>query len=180
MASTELPDPAPELELARVLGPWYVLFTSRRSYYRERSHARVDYEALAPDPEGRARLQSSLRYRSPDLLGRSTARIAVGTAVAEDQLGQFKLRGHALARLHSGRFCFTLVDPDGRWTAVWHSRTRLGAAAGLDICTRDPSIPQARLDAILAAVQAHRSLADAGPLVAVTQHWIPPTPYQLG
>src|SRR5690606_13266910 len=97
-------------------------------------------------------------------------------------------RGHGLARMHSGRFCFALVGPNYRWTVIWHGRTATGAAPGLDICTRDPSIPQAQLDLILAAIRGHAFLASAEPpgrplryagLFATAQDYIPPAPYRL-
>lgn len=178
----ELPEPAAELELEWLLGAWYVLF-SNRVEWRGRTHPRVDHEALEPEPSGRARVQIVQRFRSPDLLGRAKHRVAVATAVAEADgpLGRFLVHGQGLARLSSSRASFAIVEPQRRWAAVWHGRSSLGAAAGLDIYTRDPSIPQAQLDAMLAGVRAHSFLGPrcAG-LFATTQDWIPPEPYRLG
>ncbi len=82
--------------------------------------------------------------------------------------------------MSSSRLSVALLDPDDRWAVLWHGRSTLGSAAGIDIHTRDPSIPQARLDRILAAIAEHPFLAprSAG-LFATKQHWFPPEPYRL-
>ncbi|MFO7567964.1 MAG: hypothetical protein R6X02_35310 [Enhygromyxa sp.] len=181
MASSELPDPPARLELEWLLGAWYVLFSNRPDW-RARTHPRIEHDLLEADSSGRARVQVSLRFRSPDLLGRAKHRLALATALADPDapLGQFTVHGHGLARVSSSRLGFAIVEPKQRWAAVWHSRSSLGAAAGLDIYTRDPSVSQARLDAILAAIREHEFLGSrCGGLAATTQHWFPIEGYRL-
>lgn len=184
MTATELPDPADPLELSWLLGAWYVLF-SNRGDWRGRTHPRVEHDLLSPDPFGRARMQVTLRFRSPDLLGRAKPRLAVATALADPvgPLGRFSVHGHGLARVSITRTSFAIVDPERRWAAAWHGRSSLGNPAGLDLYTRDPSISQARLDAMLAELRAHPFLGTdlrCDGLFATTQDWFPPEPYRLG
>lgn len=179
----DLPDPAAKLELASLLGAWYVLF-SNRAELRARSHPCVEYQPREPELGEPTRMLIALRFRSPDLLGRTKARLQVETATAEPgaPLGRFFVHGHGLARVSSSRLCFPIVEPERRWAAAWHGRSSLGAAAGLDIYSRDPSISQAQLDTILAAVRAHPFLRVAdrsAGLFATTQDWFPPSPYRL-
>jgi hypothetical protein len=178
----DFPDPAPKLELEWLLGAWYVLF-SNRAELRGRTHARVEHDMLEPESSGLARLQVTLRFRSPDLLGREKARLLVWSATAEPSApaGRFVVHGQGLARVSSSRSCFPIIEPEQRWAVAWHGRSSLGGAAGLDIYSRDPSISQARLDAILAALRAHPFLRDhEGSLFATVQDWFPPEPYRLG
>jgi hypothetical protein len=179
----ELPDPPLQLELAGLLGSWYVLF-SNRSDWHARTHAQAEIEAFESALGGPARLQITVRFRSPDLLGRTKTRLSVATALAEPgvPLGRFIAHGHGLARVSISRVCFPFVEPERRWAAAWHSRSSLGGGAGLDVYSRDPWIPQTRLDEILATVRAHPFFTDAARnegLFAIAQDWIPPEPYRL-
>jgi hypothetical protein len=188
VAPNDLPEPAPNFELNRSLGAWYVL-ASNRPCFRARTHPRVDFEPLSPDEHGHARLSGALRFCSPDLLGRAQPRLELEVAVAEgERPGQFRVGGRGLARLGARQFCFALLDPKSRWAAIWHARSKLGSAAGLDLCSRDPTLSQAKIDAILAEVYGHVFLASAdrpgqplrcAGLVALPHHWIPPEPYRL-
>ncbi len=180
MPRLDLPPPAPGLELAQLLGTWYVLF-SNRADWRSRTHPRVEFDPLTPS-EDRARLQTTLRFRSADLLGRAKPRVTTAEAIAEpdDPPGLFSIRGHGLIRLSSSRFCVAIHDPERRWAVVWHGRSSLGHAPGVDVHTRDPSLPQAQVDTILAAIAEHPFLASRGAgLFATTQHWFPVEPYRL-
>jgi hypothetical protein len=179
----ELPDPLSQLELGGLLGVWYVLFSNRPDW-QVRTHAQVEIEALESDLDELARLRIVQRFRSPDLLGRTKARLSVATALAEPGTprGRYIVHGHGLARVSISRVSFPFVDPERRWAAAWHSRSSLGGAAGLDLYSRDPWIPQSRLDAILATVRAHPffvSTAGTQGLFATVQDWIPPEPYRL-
>lgn len=176
VAALELPEPDPKLELEWLLGAWYVLF-SNRAELRERTHPRVELDRL--DAE---RMQVSLRFRTQDLLGREKARLLVSTAAAEPggPVGRFLMHGHGLARMSVSRVCFAIVEPQQRWAAVWQGRSTLGNAAGLDLYSRDPSVTQAQLDAMLAAVRGHPFLRERnGGLFATVQDWFPPQPYGL-
>ncbi|PRP94722.1 hypothetical protein ENSA5_40450 [Enhygromyxa salina] len=181
-----LPEPAPGIETARLLGAWYVLITNDE-FWRAHTHPRVDLDALAPDSEGRARIQHALRFRARDLLGRTTRELRVATDLAERD-GQFVSRGQGLRRVVVQRWSVPLVGPNYRWIVTWRARSKLGARPGLSVHTRDPSIPQALLDEILAQIRAHPFLSAAedprhGPrcarLFAPVQDWIPPQPYRL-
>ena len=177
MARIELPDPAAPLELERLLGPWYVLF-SNRSDWRTRTHPQVEWELVDAGPPS---LQTTTRFRSGDLLGRAKPRATVTETVAEsgDPLGWFSVRGGGLMR-SSHRISVAAADPNYRWLVVWNGGSSLGDAAGLDIYTRDPSLPQARLDQILDVIARHPFLgARAAGLFATTQHWFPIEPYRL-
>lgn len=182
MGALDLPDPDAKLELAWLLGAWYVLF-SNRAELRTRTHAHVEIDRLQPGANKAERMQISLRSRSLDLLGRERPRLQVSSAMAEPgaPLGRFVVHGHGLARVSVSRVCFAIVEPEQRWAAVWQGRSTLGSAAGLDLYSRDPSVTQARLDAMLAAVRAHPFLRErSGGLFATEQDWFPPAPYQLG
>lgn len=174
MRAVELPQPDARLELEWLLGAWYVLF-SNRSQLRARPHPRVELEQVEPN-----RVQLALFFRSHDLLGRERNGVSLATAAPEGPTGCFLVHGHGFARANQHRLCFPIVEPQQRWAIAWHGRSRFGGGSGLDIYTRDPSITQAQLDAILAAVRAHPFLAErhAG-LFATEQHWIPPEPYRL-
>jgi hypothetical protein len=171
--------PAPALELERLLGAWYLLF-SNRSEWRSRAHARIEHLALA-QVDGRPALRSTLRFSAVDLFGRAKHRVTPLLAVSEAELpGRFEIRGSALARLSHARYCVAAVDPGYRWALVWHDRTRLGHSPGLDIHTRAPALDPSELDRILAAIAEHPGLASrAAGLFATTQHWSPVSPYRL-
>jgi hypothetical protein len=176
----ELPDPAAKLELEHLLGAWYVLF-SNRAELRARTHPRIEHDLLAPEL-GHARMQISLRFRSSDLLGREKARLLVSTATAElgVSVGRFVVHGQGLARVSSSRLCFPIVEHEQRWAVVWHGRSSLGGSAGVDVYCRDPSLPQARVDEIVAAVRAHAFLRERSEgLFATEQDWFPPELYRL-
>src|SRR5690606_16571215 len=175
-------DPAARLELEWLLGAWYVLFSNRSEWKVRRSHPRVEHQLLEPEPGERVRMLITTRFRSPDLLGREKHRLAVATAVAgpDEALGHFTAHGQGLARVSSSRVSFAIVEPERRWAAVWHGRSSLGAAAGLDISTRDPSIAQARLDLMLAELRAPPFLGTrCGGLFSITHDWFPPERYRL-
>jgi hypothetical protein len=186
MAPSDLPEPAPDIELSRLMGAWYILITNY-GFWRARTHPRIEYDPLEPDVAGRPRFRDSLRYRQSDLLGRVRRKLLVGVDVAERE-GQFVWRGEGLMRLIKSRWCVPLVDPNDRWAVTWFARSNVGTAAGLDIYTRDPSIPQALLDEILAQIRAHPFLGvpdrpgqarRCDGLFATVQDWIPPEPYRL-
>jgi hypothetical protein len=128
-------------------------------------------------------MQVTLRFRSSDLLGREKTRESFSTATAEpgQPVGRFVVHGQGLARVSVSRLCFAIVEPEQRWAAVWQGRSTLGGSAGLDIYSRDPSLPQARVDAILAALRSHPFLRERSVgLFATEQDWFPPEPYRLG
>ena len=178
----ELPAPAAKLELERLLGAWYVLI-SNQGFWRARTHPRIEHDR--PAPGSRGELRSSMRFRQPDLLGRVQRKVIYGgDVIAED--GAYVWRGEGLLRVVECRWCVPLIDPEGRWVVAWFGRTNLGRGGGLGIHTRDPSIPQAMLDEILAQVRAHPFLAEVvdgqrrcDGLYATVQDWIPPQPYEL-
>ena len=179
-----LPDPAPGVEPERLLGAWYVLVTNQ-GFWRDRTHPRVEWDALASDAEA-LRVRETRRFRRPDLLGRPQRRLVVGVGVAEAP-GQFRWRGQGLRRMLEHSTCVALVDPGYRWAAVWHDGAGV-SGAGLAIHTRDPWIPKPKLDAILDQVRGHAFLGagdrDGGPrrcdqLFAPQSDWIPPEPYVL-
>jgi hypothetical protein len=179
VSRTELPDPATSLELERLLGVWYVLF-SNRSDWRTRTHPRIEWDLLDPAGQG-LRLQSTTRFRGADLLGRAKPRVSVTETVAEpdDPLGCFGVRGTGLLRSTS-RMSIPLIDPDYRWLVIWNAGSSLADAAGIDVYTRDPSLPQVQLDRILAQITEHPFLRSrAAGLYATTQHWFPIDPYRL-
>jgi hypothetical protein len=186
MAPTDLPEPAAGVEPARLMGAWYILITNY-GFWRERTHPRIEYSPLEPDVDGRACFLDSLRYRQADMLGRVQRKLLVGTDVAERQ-GQFAWRGKGLLWLIKSRWCVPLIDPDGRWLVTYFARSNVGTAPGLDIYTRDPSISQATLDEVLAAIREHPFLGDSDRpgrprrcegLFATVQDWVPPSPYRL-
>ena len=154
---------------------------SNRAELRSRTHPRIEHDLLEPE-SGQARMQITLRFRSPDLLGREKGRLLISTATAEPgrARGCFVVHGQGLARVSSSRLCFPIVDPEQRWAVAWQGRSSLGGSAGLDIYSRDPSLPQARVDAILAAVRSHPFLRERSVgLFATLQDWFPPEPYRL-
>ena len=182
-----LPESAPGVESERLLGAWYVLATNH-GFWRGRTHARVEYDALSSQPgaggKGSLHVRETRRFRRPDLLGRPQRRFVVGTGVA-DQPGQFRWRGQGLRRVLEQGSSAVIVDPDYRWVVVWRDG---GGTAGLGIHTRDPWIPNTQLDAILDAIRGHPFLGAAdrrgGPrrcdqLFAPPQDWIPPQAYTL-
>jgi hypothetical protein len=174
----DLPEPAAGIEPARLLGAWYVL-VSNDEFWRERTHPRVDYDALTPSPDGRARVLESRRFQAPDLLGRVRSRVVV-TTNSSDRPGQFDSRGVGSKWLLRRRSIVALTDPEYRWTVTWYARSNFGASPGLSVHTRDPWIPQVLLDDILARVRDHAFLASrCEGLFAPVQHWIPPQPYEL-
>jgi hypothetical protein len=182
----DLPEPAVGIEQSRLLGAWYVLITNY-GFWRERTHPQLEYTPLSPDAYGRARFLDSLRYRQADMLGRVQRKLLVGIDVAERE-GQFTWRGKGPLWLIKSRWCVPLIDPNYRWMVTFFARSNVGTAPGLDICTRDPSIPQATLDEILAAIREHPFLGVPGQpgkprrcdgLFAAVQDWVPPAPYRL-
>lgn len=186
MVPTDLPEPASGIETPRLMGAWYILITNY-GFWRGRTHPRIEYDPLEPDADGRTRFRDSLRYRQRDLLGRPKQKVLVGVDVSE-RPGQFTWRGDGLLRVIKSRWCVPIVDPDYRWAVTWFARSNVGTAAGLDIYTRDPSIPQALLDDILAKMRAHPFLGRpdrpgqprrCDGLFATVQDWIPPEPYRL-
>ena len=173
------PAPAPGIALERLLGAWYLLF-SNRAEWRARAHPRLELGAAEP-VEGRPTLRATFRYASADLLGRSKPRVASMLALTDPAaLGRFEVRGSPLRRAGYPDFCVVALDPRDRWALVWHERSRLGHPPGLDLMSRDPSLTQAKLDAILAVAREHPFLATRTVgLVATTQHWFPVEPYRL-
>jgi hypothetical protein len=156
------------------------VLVSNDEFWRSRTHPRIDCAALAPTDDGRARVVESLRFRAPDLLGRSRPRLLVQTSEAERD-GQFSSRGPGLRWLRTRRSSVALADPAYRWTVTWYARSNFGAPPGLSVHTRDPWVSQALLDDILARIRDHAWLAERSDgLFAPLQHWIPPTPYRLG
>lgn len=169
----ELPSPSPALALERLRGAWYVI-ASDRSPWRLRTHPRLDLEPLE-----HGRLATSTSYCELDWVGREHARVhhAVACPIA-DRVGQFEIQG--LPWLRRERFCVAAVEPDHRWAVLWFAGLALGSPTGLDVLSRDPWIPQARLDAIVAAIAEHpRLAAHRAGLHATTHHWIAPEPYRF-
>lgn len=186
MAPTDLPEPAASIESSRLMGAWYILVTNY-GFWRERTHPQIEYTPLSPDADGRARFLDSLRYRQGDLLGRVQRKLLAGTDVAERE-GQYTWRGKGALWVIKSRWCVPLVDANYRWAVTYFARSNVGTAPGLDIYTRDPSISQANLDEILAAIREHPFLgASDRPgrprrcegLFATVQDWVPPSPYRL-
>jgi len=186
MAPTDLPEAAPNIEVERLLGAWYIV-VSNYGFWQRRTHPRIEYTALAPDRDGRVRMLDSLRYRQSDLLGRVQRKLLVGIDVAE-QPGRFLWRGEGMLKLVKSRWCVALVDPDYRWCVTWFARSNIGTAPGLDIYSRDPVLDQRVLDQILARIGAHPFLSQPDRpgglrrctgLFATTQDWIPPQAYRL-
>ena len=179
MTLSDLPEPAPDIVPERLPGAWYVLVTNLERW-RGRMHTRVEYEALAPTADGRARMLESQRFRAPDLLGRPRAQVVVRSSVAE-RPGVFSTRGTGLQWMLRGRSSVALADAEYRWIVIWYARSSFGARPGLCIHTRDPWISQARLDVILGEVRGHAFLGGrCDGLFAPVQHWIPPQAYRLG
>lgn len=185
MAPTDLPDPAPDIADAWLLGAWYILFTNH-GFWQRRTHPRVEYTALEPDGD-RPRMLDALRFRQVDMLGREQRKLLLGVDVAE-RPGQYLWRGQSVLKVIKRRWCVALIDPEQRWLVAWFARANVGTAPGLDICTRDPSISQALLDEILAQIRAHPFLGQSDRrgqprrcdgLFATVQDWIPPRPYRL-
>lgn len=186
MSSTDLPEPAPGIETSRFMGAWYILF-SNATFWRQRTHPRVDYSELSIDDEGRTRFVDSLRYRQGDLLGREQRKSVFGVDVVE-RAGQFSWRGKGTLFVVKGRWSVPLIEPDYRWAVAYFARSNVGSGPELGIYTRHPTISQATLDQILAAIHEHPFLAAAerpgqprrcDGLFATVQDWVPPLPYRL-
>lgn len=186
MASTDLPESAANFQQSRLMGSWYLLVTNH-GFWRQRTHPHIEYSPLEPDPDGHSRFLDSVRFRQSDFLGRAQRRSIVGVDVAERD-GQFVWRGKGALWVFKSRWCVPLIDPDHRWVVSYIGRSNVGTPPGLDICTRDPTISQATLDRILAAIREHSFLgAPDRPgqprrcegLFATVQDWVPPTPYRL-
>jgi hypothetical protein len=186
MAAIDLPEPALAIEPSRLMGAWYLLITNV-AFWRERTHPQVEYVQLPPEADGRVRFSDTLRYRQGDLLGREQRRSMEGIDVAE-RAGQFAWRGKGAWWVIKTRWCVPVVDPNYRWAVAYFARSNVGTAPGLDIFTRDPSISQATLDAILSAIREHPFLGVAEQpgrprrcdgLFATKQDWVPPSPYRL-
>jgi hypothetical protein len=174
----DLPEPAADLDPLWLQGAWYVL-VSNDEFWRERTHPRVDCDALTPAPDGRARMLESRRFRARDWLGRVRSRVVVSTNVSE-RPGDFCSRGVGSRWLLRRRSIVALIGSKHDWTVIWSARSNFGAPPGLSIHTRDPWIPQALLDDILARVRAHSFLGRrCEGLFAPVQDWIPPRPYDL-
>ena len=180
------PEAAPDLDPLRLMGAWYVLVTND-GFWRTRTHPRIDRAPLERVPDGVPRARHSLRFRQPNLLGRVQRKHLLGTDHAGPP-GHFVWRGQGMRRLSARCWCVPIVDADYRWAIAWCARSSLGAPAGLGVYTRDPTIPQALLDDILARVRAHPFLGSperegrprrCDRLFATVQDWIPPRPYQL-
>jgi hypothetical protein len=186
MAPNDLPEPAAGFEPSRLMGSWYILVTNY-ALWRERTHPHVEYSPLPPDTDGRARFLDSLRYRQGDLLGRVQRRLLEGIDVVERE-GQFVWRGKGAMWVFKNRWCVPLMDPGQRWVVTYIARSNVGSSPGIDICTRDPTISQATLDQILAAIREHPFLGSSDRpgqprrcdgLFATVQDWVPPSPYRL-
>ena len=81
MAPTDLPDPAPDIADAWLLGAWYILFTNH-GFWQRRTHPRVEYTALEGDGS-RPRMLDALRFRQVDMLGREQRKLLLGVDVVE-------------------------------------------------------------------------------------------------
>lgn len=176
MAPSDLPEPDASFELRRFVGAWFIL-VSNDEFWRERSHPRVDYA------EAGGRLSVQRRYREAGLLGRRARVSAELDTIVRP--GEFETSRGPLG-LERVRWSVPLLDPGGQWAVVFRARSRLGAAAGLDLHTRAPSVEQRLLDEVLERVRAHAFLGGReGPrrrcegLFAPTQDWRPPRPYRL-
>ena len=183
MAGSALPGSAPDLDRSRLLGSWYVLVTNH-GFWKARTHPRIEHDALATG--GSQRVRSSLRFRQIDMLGREQQRVISGVEAIDEQ-GVRTWRGEGVLRLVECRWSVPIVDPDHRWVVAWFDRTNLGMAAGLAIHTKDPWLPAATVDTIVAKVEAHPFLGGVDArgrrrcegLRATKQHWVPPEPYRL-
>jgi len=174
----ELPASAARLERERLLGSWYVLVTNH-VFWRSRAHPRVEHEALATEGGVPTRVRSSLRFRQVDLLGREQRKVITGVDTI-DEHGVHTWRGEGVLRLVECRWSVPLVDPDHRWVVAWFDRTTLGIGGGLALHCKDPWLPAATIDEIVAEVRADPFLGPRSVgLRATKQDWFPPEPYRL-
>lgn len=168
------PTPAPTLEPERMLGAWYVL-VSNQEFWRKRTHPRIEHDPLDEQCQ-----RSSIRFRQADLLGRAQRRAIHGVDTCAEP-GVYRWRGHGILRLVECRWCVPIVDPEYRWAVAWFGPVAFGLGPGLAIHTRDPCVPQALLDEVLALVRSHPFLGSrCQDLYAPVQDWFPPEPYRLG
>ncbi|NVB40246.1 hypothetical protein G6O69_20555 [Pseudenhygromyxa sp. WMMC2535] len=176
--SRELPQPAPSLENAALLGAWYVLI-SNRSIWRARSHPRIEYIDIEAGPGGDL-LHTELCFRRQSLRGMQRKLLSQVDEVRAP--GCFRRKGSPFSSF-ARTWSVPLLDPERRWAVAYF------ASSGLDLLSRDPVLPQATLDAVLSQVRAHPFLGQApheaaplrcGQLYAPAQDWRPPSPYRLG
>ncbi len=177
-APSDLPEPAPNFDVAGFMGAWYIL-ASNYEFWRERTHPRIEYTLLDGQVGAPPRIADHLRFRQLGLLGRR-AKLLAGI----DQMvrpGEFVWRGAGLLGFIRSRWCVPLIDPAGQWAITYLARSNIGTAPGMDLYTRAPSIEQRTLEVVLDQVRAHPFLAGerSEGLFAPTQDWWPPRPYRF-
>ncbi|MCA9683635.1 MAG: hypothetical protein KC457_15650, partial [Myxococcales bacterium] len=173
-----LPSSVPTFAPASLTGAWYLLFTSD-AVWRRRTHPRMEYAEAVVGEDGRERLDGELRFRQQGMTG--VQRKLLPSIDEHEGQGVLRRRRQGLLPGGSRRWSVPAVDPGGRWFVAYQVRLGFGERAELDVFTRDPSIPQARLDEILAGIQAAPLAAARAPqLYATVQDWVPPRPYRLG
>lgn len=161
-----------EHPITQILGAWYVLATDD-PFWRTNTHPRIDLVPIAGEAE---HCREELRFRRDGLLG--PARKLMVNTHARESSGRFRRLGSGLRR---GGETWTILarGPERLWLVTARDRGRRGDRSTLEILSRDPWIPQARLDAILAALVAHPSRPSTAKLYAPKQDWRPPQPYSF-